>query len=170
MRCRRIREQLDAYLAGAPHGLPMPDRNRVDAHLAGCAACRRERSRRRALGELLAAAPVPPVPEGFSGRVLARAKALPRGAEPRQAALPGFGAHAWRRVRLLAGAASALAAGLALGAFLGNDVWRASSAHPQPAEVRQADVLSGAGFGRLVVDYDDSLAQAYLELTARRDG
>ena len=163
MRCRRIQEQLDAYLADGEHGLPAPDREQVENHLRTCKECRRELSRLRSLHRLLAETAVPPLPEGFAGRVVARAKT-------RQAAPVWSQRGAWQRLRLAAGSAAALAAGLALGAFLGNDVWQDVAGRRQAAAAQQADVLAGAGFGRIVVDDDDSLARAYLDLTFGRDG
>ncbi len=169
MRCRRAQERLEAYLAEGEHALSVPERERLEAHLKGCSECRHELSTLRRLRELLADMPTPAVPEGFAGRVVARAKALQREAAPRQAPVrPEW--RAWRRLRLAPGTAVALAVGLALGAYLGNDVWHDDARQWQASEAQQADALTGAGFGRLVVDYDDSLAQAYLDLTSDRDG
>ncbi len=170
MRCRRVCEQLEAYLDGEQGTPPPAGWEQVAAHLERCESCRRELSRRRGLRNLLAEVPVPPVPEGFAGRVVARLQALDRRAAPRRGPSTRRAANAWHRLRMASAAAAALAAGLALGAFLGNDVGRESAPQRQASEAARPDALTGAGLGRLVVDYDDSLAQAYLDLTAGRDG
>ncbi len=170
MRCRRIQEQLDAYLADGEHSLSTPDREQVENHLRKCKECRRELSRLRSLHRLLVETPVPPLPEGFASRVVARAKTRQAVAKTRLAVPVRSRWNAWQRLRLAAGSAAALAVGLALGAFLGNDVWQDDAGRRQAAAARQADVLAGASFGRLVVGDDDSLARAYLDLTFGRDG
>ncbi|MDZ7615595.1 MAG: zf-HC2 domain-containing protein [Patescibacteria group bacterium] len=169
MRCHSIQEKLDAYLAEEGRSLSDRERGRILDHLQTCEECRREASRRRSLYGLLAEADVPPVPEGFASRVAARAGGV--SCEP----IPGDGLpgrserNTWRRLRRTAGLTAALAAGLGLGAFLGNGVWRDAAGRSQ-AETSQADPLWAAGVGRLVVDDDDSLARAYLDLTLGRDG
>lgn len=171
MRCRKVRRQFETYLDGEQRAVPVAGRESVKAHLEGCEACRRELSQLRRLRERLAEVPAPPVPEGFAGRVVARAKARYGEESPlRRAASAHPRASAWYRLRLAAGTVAALAAGLALGAFLGNDVGRDAARQGPTAETRQADQLTGAGLGRFVVESDDSLAQAYLEITTGRDG
>lgn len=177
MQCRRVREQLERDLVLEQSVLPTTDRERLESHLKRCATCRRELSRLRRLHELLTAAPVPPMPDGFAGRVVARAKALPSGPAPRRPALARLvKSTAWRRVRSTARTAAAVAVGLALGAFLAGDVLQNGVAPgwgvaPGPAsEGRQDESLAGSGLGRIAIDYDDSLAQAYLELTSGYDG
>ncbi|MDY0166984.1 MAG: zf-HC2 domain-containing protein [Thermoguttaceae bacterium] len=170
MRCHIVRKQLEAYLAVEEDGLSGPDRERIAAHFSGCEECRRDLSRLRGLCELLAAAPAPPVPDGFAQHVVARAKALQC-----ETALPRHGSawtggSVWRRLRPAFGMAVALAAGLALGAFLGNDVWYDGDWQRLGSETRHADVLTASGLEQIVGDQEDSLARAYLDLTFGRDG
>jgi len=63
-------EELTALLDGA---LPGARRTEVEAHLAGCPACRAERNRLAGATALLAALPAPPVPSPrFATRLAAR--------------------------------------------------------------------------------------------------
>ncbi len=79
-RCDGAREDLVALLDGE---LAASAAAAVSAHVAGCAACRRELSRLRSVGELLATLPAAPPPRaGFDERLAARLAAVDAGAEP----------------------------------------------------------------------------------------
>ena len=162
MRCRDVQQNLDLLIR---QELMPPVRERIEVHLRGCPRCREELARLRRLADLLAAAPVPPVPEGFAGRVIERARheALPDAA----AVVVGrrVGRRLGRRVRIAASTAAALAGGLLLGGFLGNQTWEGAP----PAGVAQADPLAESGLGQLAEPGGDSLARAYLALTADGD-
>lgn len=170
MRCHRIRDQLETYLAVEKDGLSRPDRARIATHLSRCKECRRELSRLRGLHELLAAAPTPPVPDGFARQVVARAKTLQRETELHWDGSVWAGGSVWHRLRLAVGMAVALAAGLALGAFLGNGVWYDGDWQRLGSETRHADALTATGLGQIVGDQEDPLVRAYLDLTFGRDG
>ena len=68
-------EVLSGYLDGA---LDAAARARVEAHLAACADCRREREALGRVAGLLRAEPAPRAPVGFVDRVLAATGAAPR--------------------------------------------------------------------------------------------
>lgn len=72
MKCEEIREDLAAYLDGEIEGA---SRRAVDDHLAGCAACSKERDALAATWRLLDIVPPTAVPAGFDERVLARVRA-----------------------------------------------------------------------------------------------
>jgi hypothetical protein len=67
--CTRCRERLSEYLDGL---LAAPERGEVDAHLAGCAECRRELDLWRATVQAMAELPRSGAPQGFGARVMAR--------------------------------------------------------------------------------------------------
>jgi len=74
MNCPDVRECLSDLIDGALE----PDvRAQVDAHLAGCADCRRELERLGAVVSLLRAVERPQAPVGFAARVLAAARPDP---------------------------------------------------------------------------------------------
>jgi hypothetical protein len=74
MTCHDAREWLSDLLDDA---LEAETRTRVDAHLAGCADCRRELDRLRATVSLLRAVERPQAPAGFVDRVLEAARPAP---------------------------------------------------------------------------------------------
>jgi len=163
MRCDEVRQNLDLLVR---QELTPSVREKIEIHLSGCERCREELARLRRFEELLALAPSPAVPEGFVERVVERVS---------REAVPGYadvfarrrvGERLGRRVRIAAGTAASLAGGLLLGSYLGTQTWE----RVPPAAVEQADPLGISGLGQLVEPGGDSLAQAYLALTANGDG
>jgi hypothetical protein len=161
MRCREVQYKLDLFVT---QELTSAELARIEAHLESCAACRKALAKLLRLEDLLVAAPVPPVPEGFAGRIVARARGQQSAAAQLKAA-PGFEQSAWTRVRFTAGTAAALAAGLLLGLLMGYQTWRSGSPGPGGAASQSNDLLAASGFGSLVEPGGDSLAQSYLSLT-----
>jgi hypothetical protein len=103
MTCHDARDLLPDLAFGGTD----PDRGKaLEAHLAGCAACRRELHELRHVRGLLAAVPPPDVRVDVA--------ALYRAAAAREARR----ARRWRRLALAAGAAAAAAVVLAVGARL----------------------------------------------------
>jgi anti-sigma factor RsiW len=92
--CRPVRERFTAYL---DRSLRLDDRRRIDAHLAGCAACADDLRLMRALLEALDGVPPPAPPAGYRERFSARLAAEPDLPRPR----PGTGRP--RRVRFRTG-------------------------------------------------------------------
>ncbi len=130
MSCHDAREWLSDLLDDA---LEAEARAQVDAHLAGCAECRRELERLRATVSLLRAVERPQAPAGFVDRVLEAARPAP-----------------WHRrlldwlaaVRLLRfpveAAAVVLVASLAVYVFQGTPALR-QAARPEIAQDHAAD-------------------------------
>ncbi len=170
MRCRRIRELLDVYLDRDECARSAARSKQVEAHLERCANCMAELMRLQRLREVLAEAAAPSVPEGFAGRVVAKLKAQPALATARPVTSNRYHRAPARWLRLASGTAAALAVGLALGAFLGNGVWRDGSRHRQALGVPAVSMRTEAGLGLFVGGHDDSLAQAYLSLISGHDG
>ncbi len=97
-------DDLTALLDGA---LAPARRAEVEAHLAGCPACRAERDRLAGALAALGALPAPPEPSPtFSARLAAR---LAREPEPRAGALARLLAWRWRLAVPVAGLAAAAA-------------------------------------------------------------
>jgi anti-sigma factor RsiW len=165
MRCREVQDELGRFAAGE---LTAPERATIEAHLGSCAACRESLARLRRLEALLAAAPAPPLPEGFAARVVARAKER-QAATGRRAGRPRPPRSAWDRLRFTATTAAALAAGLLLGLFMGRATWEPARRPLPLAAAQPADPVVASGFQVLVEPDGDSLAQIYLQLTAASD-
>jgi len=109
---KHVREDLTALLDGA---LPASRRAEVEAHLAGCGACRAERERLAAVLSACAALPPgPPPAPGFEQRFYARL-AREKGVRP----------SAWRRLRLSPWRFAVPAAGLGAAAAVAVAVWQA---------------------------------------------
>lgn len=100
-------DDLTALLDGA---LPAGRRAEVEAHLAGCAACRAERDRLAAALSALGALPPPPEPSPwFAARLAARLAEEPA---PRASVLGRLRAWRWRLAVPAAGLAAAAAVAL----------------------------------------------------------
>ena len=179
MRCKTIQQKLDLFLA---EELTATGRKQIQAHLQSCPDCRAELVRLKQLLALLKSdSAIPPVPEGFSSRLMAKASERlaarqPPETVPARQSVPG---SLWRlrwlqlatSVGRRAAQAAVLAGGLLMGVLMGQRTWQ--SAHPSnphralqadPVAVYELDYLSDAPAG--------SLTQAYLTLTRapQRDG
>ncbi len=162
MRCQKVQQNLDLFVR---QELAPDVQKSIEVHLSGCERCRWELARLRKLEELLASALTPPVPDGFARLVAERAR---REAVPDYAIAPRrAGQRLGRNLRIAASAAAALAGGLFLGGYLGLQTWWEAA---PPSAVQPADPLAGSGLGQLVEPGGDSLAQAYLSMTAGDDG
>jgi len=166
MRCSEVQQRLDLY---ATKELAHAVRERIEAHLESCTECRDALARVRRFEDLLTAAPAPPVPDGFAARVVARAKERQARAASGPPSPRDRSRLAWERIRLSAGTAAALAAGLMVGMSMGHETWQAVRQQPLASATRPPDPLAASGFEYLVEPGGDSLAQAYLGLTSGRE-
>lgn len=166
MRCSEVQQKLDLFTT---QEVSSSARERIETHLESCEECRQALARLRRFEDLFSASPAPPVPEAFAARVVARAKQRQADAASLPLAPRGRSRPGWERVRLSAGTAAALAAGLFLGIFMGHETWRAVGQQALDAGTRLADPLAASGFEYLVEPGGDSLAQAYLGLTTATD-
>jgi anti-sigma factor (TIGR02949 family) len=73
MNCNEARPLLDA---NADHELPAPDARRVQQHIEGCDACRRESENLRALSQALRTAPYQRAPQSLRARIVAGLPAI----------------------------------------------------------------------------------------------
>ena len=166
MRCDEVQQRLDLY---ATKELPHAVRERIEAHLESCDVCREALARVRRLEDLFTGSPAPPVPDGFAARVVAQA-------EERQAIVTSSSRmprpslrSTWKRFQFSAGTAAALVGGLLIGLFMGHGTWRSFGRQPPATATRPADPVAASGFEYLIEPGGDSLAQAYLGLTAASD-
>ena len=163
MRCREVQQKLDLF---ATSELAPSVRERVEAHLESCADCRQSLERLRQLEELIAALPVPLVPEAFAARIVTRAKEQQSLAARSESTPHGLLRPAWKRLGVSAATAAALAAGLAIGVFMEHDMWQPGGRQESAATTGSADPLAASGLGQLVEPGGASLAQAYISLTS----
>jgi len=160
MRCTTARRHLDAY---ASNEMAAPTRARVDRHLARCEQCRQALARLGRLAALLQGVATPPVPEGFSARLLSEARRrLDAGQPTTSASWDPF--HWWVSASLAMrlAATAALAAGLAIGALMGRGAWRQSAAKPA-ARAARAGLRAVYTLDSLAEVPEDSLARVYLQ-------
>lgn len=153
MHCEDVLKQLGAFSSGE---LPTEVYWTVQAHLAGCAACRAALGRVDSVAGVLSAARTPPVPSGFTARVLAAAR---RRQEAQR--IGAWSLLRWWRLTsapMHAAAAAVLVMGLTVGLTMG---WTtapsagrmAPAAWDDPFEAYQLDSLSEAPRGSLAGSY-----------------
>ena len=168
MRCRKVKERLDAYVSDE---IAPAERVRLAKHLAYCADCRRALATVARLKAVASGSAVPPVPEGFADRLIAIARqraAQPAGVKTNwRTWLPGrFPAS----IPMRAAAAAAVVFGLSLGILMGRSAFTA--APPKQVVVEQvepADPLATYNMDALSDTPDGSLAQTYLALASGQD-
>jgi anti-sigma factor RsiW len=170
MQCRRAQGLIDMY---AGEEIPTAHRAALEAHLAACSACREHQARLEKLLALLRRIPpLPPVPEGFNDRLLARARQR-REMPPRVPAVRPRLRDWWDFLRApqTAGAVGAIAAGLLLGVLMGQQASREwSTATVAAPEALPVDLLGGHGLDLLSGSPRGSFTDAYLSLTSQPDG
>ena len=158
MRCDQVQEQLRAFSSGE---LPADVRPAVQAHLAECAACRAALAEVDAVACVLSAAQTPPIPPGFTSRVMTAARQMRR-AEP----VAAWNLMRWWRLTsapMHAAAAAVLIIGLSFGLVMGwtsapSPAQAGTAAQPDPVDAYQIDYLGEAPSG--------SLADSYLTLVS----
>jgi anti-sigma factor RsiW len=159
MRCEDVLKQLTTFSSGE---LPADVRQAVQAHLAGCSACRAALAEADPLAGVFAGAETPPIPPGFASRVMAAA---------RQRLQAGRRSASWNPLRwwrltstpMHAAAAAVLVIGLAIGLAMG---WTAA---PSPAEAEtpaQPDPVTAYRIDYLGEAPSGSLADSYLTLVS----
>ncbi len=119
--CRRFKRPLGRYVDGAVSSAMRAD---IEAHLAGCAACRQEVDALAELGGVLRGGISPgQVPEAFASRVVARASTA--SAQPKVVSLPWIQNQEWWYAAawpVRTAAAAVLVIGLAVGGLMGWDL------------------------------------------------
>jgi len=169
MRCRKVQEDISAFL----DGLVPPDRHAaLEAHLRGCPECQAELTRLQRLSSLLEGTPAPPLPAGFSQRLMARAHQR----QPQRHRFPILFSglmDLWRPMpaaRRVA-AVAMVVIGLAVGAFMGRDTSRTmAAARPETSQVSMVDSVDSYNLDYLTEAPRGSLADVYLTLASPTDG
>ncbi len=164
MRCQIVQQKLDQY---AGQGLSGPERELMERHLRSCPACQQALQRQSRLQTLLQSCHVPPIPDGFTTRVLARAESHPlvvlrpssRGWTPGMTR---------KRLGEVLGIVGTMAVGLLIGLLLGHETWQSGTR--VISESNQGETAGAVSIDRLIDPGDDTLAQTYLQMTLPRDG
>jgi len=133
---------------------------------------RRQTDRReQELEALIRSVPAPPVPDGFAGRLMAKARL--RGETPRPSSRSEWNPFGWlepQRLHTGLAATTALAVGLLVGVCLGQHTWRPFDQRwDGHARMTQADPVAASGLGYLTGRGDNSLAETYLGLTSTQN-
>jgi anti-sigma factor RsiW len=166
MRCNQVQQKLDLF---STEELAPSERKAIAAHLESCGECRQALARLGQLEDLLAASSVPPVPDGFAARVVARAAERQASvARSRSVSHRAF-RPAWKRLAVSAGTLSALAAGVLIGMLMGQTTWRAVDRPLSAVATRPAHPLAASGFEYLFDASGNSLARTYVQLTTATD-
>ena len=166
MRCDRARALMDRYVN---EGLLPDEREPFEMHLRDCRNCQKQLANLQRLLAALRSVTSPPIPQAFVGRVMARAKEREAIVARTRPSSTEASRSMRKRFESLAGIAAALAAGLLVGVFMSDEAWRADRQQGITSATQPADPLVASGFEYLVNPGGDSLAQAYLGLTATPD-
>ena len=158
MHCDNVLKQLQVFASGK---LPTEVHQAVQAHLADCAACRAALGRVDSLAGILSAARTPPVPSGFTARVLATAR-------QRQEAerIGAWSLLRWWRLTsapMHAAAAAVLVMGLTVGLTMG---WTTAPSAPRTSAAAGGDPLGTYRLDYLGDAPEESLAGTYLTLVS----
>ena len=166
MRCKQAQTLMDSYLN---EGLSPDEREPLEIHLRDCGACQQKLEHLQNLLAVLRSDPSPPVPNGLVDRIMARAKDQETTIANAKFGRRDQSQSAWKKLEFSAGIAAALAAGLLVGLFMGHQAWRNDHQQEIASAIGPTDPAAPADFEYLIDPGGDSLAQAYLELTATAD-
>lgn len=162
MHCKKVLSRLQAYVDGeVPAGLM----REMDEHLDACASCSNQVERIRAVGNILDSLSVPPLPEGFSARVMAEARRRAPLAEKRKSFFP----LEWQPLRWLLdlsvpmriAACTVVLMACLLGMFMSREVSLSGNQRTSIAETENLD-----GFEWFSPTPPASLGSAYLTLAS----
>lgn len=166
MNCARAQALIDRHVN---EGLSPGERESLEIHLRDCRGCQQQLENLQRLLSVLRSNPSPPVPEGFADRVMARAGEREATIAPAGSLSREESPSIWKRLESFAGIAAALAAGLIVGIFMGNDAWRADRQQAIASTSQPAEPSEATDFEYLIDPPGNSLAQAYLGLTTISD-
>jgi anti-sigma factor RsiW len=158
MHCKDVQGQLKAF---ASSQVPVDTRQRIQAHLTECAACRTALGRIDPVAGVLAGVQTPPIPPGFAARVMTAAQRRSQ-AEP----VPAWNLLRWWRLAsapMHLAAAAVLVVGLTAGLMMG---WTVAPSVGRMASAGQSDPLSTYQLDVLSEVPEGSLAGSYLTLVA----
>ena len=155
MRCVAVRDELNRLVDAE---LPPRMREDIERHLEMCPDCRQALARLQEVAGVFAGVDLPPVPDGFTARVMRQARA--QMTETRFVWWSAWNLLRWWRDETLAmrtAAASVVVAGLAVGLAMSGGAFR-PSAGPRPATeaspvVQNLDFVGGVPAGSLEQTY-----------------
>jgi anti-sigma factor RsiW len=163
MRCEYVKQELDRYIQG---DLSERDSKEINRHLSKCQNCSDALSRIRKLQGLLEDTLLPPVPEGFTERLMQRARRqqyLQRSSEPTVIRLWEWLGRADLKK---AAVAAAVIIGLSLGLLMGVQTSRQS----YKAQVAGSSVLVDAyHLDYLTEAPENSLSRVYTQMISSRN-
>jgi anti-sigma factor RsiW len=157
-----VLSRLQAYVDGeVPAGLM----REMDEHLDACPSCRSQVERIREVGNILDSLSVPPLPEGFSARVMAEARRRAPVAEKRKSLFP----LEWQPLRWLLelsvpmriAACTVVLMACLLGMFMSRELSLSGNQRTSVAETENLD-----GFEWFSPTPPASLGSAYLTLAS----
>ncbi|HQN20286.1 MAG TPA: zf-HC2 domain-containing protein [Syntrophobacteraceae bacterium] len=160
MNCKEVLSRLQVYVDGEmPAGLM----REMDKHLDVCPSCRGQVERIRAVGNILGSLSVPPLPEGFSARVMAEARRRAPVAEKRKSFFP----MDWQPLRWLLdlsvpmrlAASTVVLLACLLGMFMSRELSLSGNQRTSVAETESLD-----GFEWFSPTPPTSLGSAYITL------
>lgn len=162
MHCKKVLSRLQAYVDGE---VPAGIMREMDEHLDACPSCRGQIERIRAVGEILNGLSVPPLPEGFSARVMAEARRRAPLAEKRKSFFP----LEWQPLRWLldlsvpmrVAACTVVLMACLLGMFMSREVSLSGNQQTSIVETENLD-----GFEWFSPTPPASLGSAYLTLAS----
>ncbi|MFO8007343.1 MAG: zf-HC2 domain-containing protein [Candidatus Brocadiia bacterium] len=168
MRCKTAQRKLEAYLGGE---LSETERACLEEHFASCAECARALAHARQLHRTLSEKTTPPLPTGFHGRLMARARKHGAKRSWGERILRPFGWRPAMPAGLRVAAAAAVVVALGLGVLIGRDMWRGQ----RPQETRAARIAEADPVRLYRMDYlagapDGSLTDAYANLVSTGEG
>ena len=172
MNCARAEALIDRHVN---EGLTPDERESLEIHLRECrgggggGGCQQQLENLQRLLSILRSDLSPPVPEGFADRVMARAGEQEAIITPARSLSHEESPSIWKRLESFAGVTAALAAGLIVGIFMGNEAWRADRQQPIVSTTQPAEPSEASDFEYLIDPPGNSLAQAYLGLTTISD-
>jgi anti-sigma factor RsiW len=167
MHCRYVKQKLDRYVQG---DLPEPMSKKVEQHLHKCRNCADTLSRIKKLEGLFEDTPRPPVPEGFSERLMQCARQrqyLQQSPEPIIIRIWGWFDRTGLKKSV---AAAGVIIGLSVGLLMG---LQTSRQYQQKQTVNQ--IASGSGlidtfrFDYLTEAPENSLSQVYVQMIAGKN-
>lgn len=167
MRCRYVKQKLDRYIQG---DLPEPISKNIARHVRNCQDCADALSRLKTLAGFFEDTSLPPVPEGFSERLMHRVhrqQYLQQTSEPTAMRLwEWFGRTGLKQ----SAAAAGIIIGLSIGLLMGLQTSRQSRQRQTANQIAgNSGLIDTFRFDYLTEAPDNSLSQVYVQMISSTD-
>ena len=163
MLCKYVKLKLDRYIQG---DLPDTVSKKIERHVSSCQGCAYALSRARKLQGLLGDIPVPGVSEGFTERLMQRARhtQLQEASEPKIIRIwEWFNRAGLRKAAVAAG----IIVGLSIGLLMGLQTSRQSYQRQTVNQVAsRAGVIDAYRFDYLTEAPENSLSRVYIQMVS----